>query len=72
MEEEDRIIVCIDCHQPFTFAAGEQLFFSARDFPPPTRCRPCRAFRKREKADRGRCSATARGGETEALSSRQR
>ncbi len=44
---QDKIIVCKDCGQEFTFTAGEQEFFAERGFQnEPQRCKPCRDARK--------------------------
>lgn len=44
---EDKIIICKDCGQEFTFTAGEQEFYAARGFDnAPLRCKPCRDARK--------------------------
>jgi hypothetical protein len=44
----DTELVCQVCQQPFIFEAGEAAFFadSSRQWPPPTRCKLCRAGRK--------------------------
>jgi len=51
-EKEEGVMVnkelaCIECGQPFTFSAGEQQFFSDKNFNPPKRCQDCRAKRKK-------------------------
>ena len=47
MEFQDRSIQCIDCHQDFTFTAGEQEFYERKGFRElPKRCKPCRDKRK--------------------------
>ena len=46
MEFIDRILKCSDCSNDFTFTAGEQLFFSDRQFKnDPKRCKLCKAKR---------------------------
>ena len=44
----DTELVCQTCQQPFIFEAGEQGFYAdrSRQWPPPTRCKPCRQARK--------------------------
>ena len=44
---QDKMIVCKDCGQEFTFTAGEQEFFAERGFQnEPQRCKSCRDTRK--------------------------
>ena len=43
---QDLTIECIDCQEPFVFAAGEQQYFIDRGMPFPKRCEPCRNARK--------------------------
>lgn len=44
---EDKVLVCKDCGQEFTFTAGEQEFYAEKGFRnEPTRCRECRRTRK--------------------------
>ncbi|WP_295579789.1 zinc-ribbon domain containing protein [uncultured Oscillibacter sp.] len=44
---QDKIIVCKDCGQEFTFTASEQEFFAEKGFTnEPQRCKPCRDARK--------------------------
>jgi CxxC-x17-CxxC domain-containing protein len=48
MQEQfiDRILNCVDCHGEFIFTAGEQLFFSDKQFKnDPKRCKPCKSRR---------------------------
>ena len=46
MEFIDRVLKCSDCRDEFTFTAGEQLFFSDRQFKnDPKRCKLCKAKR---------------------------
>lgn len=46
MEFIDRILRCMDCGEDFIFTAGEQLFFSDKQFKnDPKRCKPCKAKR---------------------------
>lgn len=43
----DKIMVCKDCGQEFTFTAGEQEFYAERGFTnEPQRCKSCRDARK--------------------------
>jgi hypothetical protein len=44
---EDQPLTCSDCGGEFTFEAGEQEFFETQGFPPPKRCRTCRAEKKK-------------------------
>jgi CxxC-x17-CxxC domain-containing protein len=54
MEFQDRQLTCLDCHQPFTFTAGEQEFYEKKGFrEEPKRCRPCREARKSKRQDGG-------------------
>ena len=42
----DRILNCVDCRGEFIFTAGEQLFFSDKQFKnDPKRCKPCKSRR---------------------------
>ena len=42
----DRLLTCADCHAEFVFTAGEQLFFSEKQFKnDPKRCKPCKSRR---------------------------
>lgn len=44
---EDKIIVCKDCGQEFTFTAQEQEFYAEKGFAnEPKRCRACRNAKK--------------------------
>ena len=44
---EDKILVCKECGNEFTFTAGEQEFYAERGFQnEPQRCKPCRDARK--------------------------
>ena len=44
---QDKVIVCKDCGQEFTFTASEQEFFAEKGFTnEPQRCKPCRMARK--------------------------
>ena len=47
MSYADKILVCRDCGQPFTFTAGEQEFYASRGLMnEPGRCPECRAARR--------------------------
>lgn len=46
MEYQDQELTCRDCKRGFSFTAGEQKFFSERQFTPPVRCKQCRDTRK--------------------------
>jgi ssDNA-binding Zn-finger/Zn-ribbon topoisomerase 1 len=39
---EDKIVVCVQCGNPFVFSAAEQARFLALDFASPRRCPECR------------------------------
>lgn len=45
---KDRFITCIQCENPFIFAAAEQARFAASGFDQPKRCPECR-----KKKDKG-------------------
>ena len=46
MEYRDKTLVCVECQQPFTWTAGEQLFFADKQFKnEPKRCKSCKAKR---------------------------
>jgi len=52
MALQDKTLVCRDCGQEFTFTAGEQEFYLSRGLEnEPTRCRECRAVRRRSRFD---------------------
>ena len=42
----DRTLTCVECQQPFVFAAGEQRYFATKDLTPPKRCQKCRAIKR--------------------------
>ena len=46
MEYRDRTLDCVECQKPFTWTAGEQLFFADKQFKnEPKRCKSCKASR---------------------------
>jgi CxxC-x17-CxxC domain-containing protein len=47
----DLSLTCRDCGRTFLFSAGEQQFFTERNFVPPTRCPACRATRRATRQD---------------------
>lgn len=50
MEKQDKIIVCQDCGEEFTFTVREQEFYEEKGFTnEPKRCKACREKRKAEK-----------------------
>jgi CxxC-x17-CxxC domain-containing protein len=50
MEYVDKFIICADCDEEFVFSAGEQLFFSEKQFrSAPRRCKACRMNRSDKK-----------------------
>lgn len=47
MEKQDKVIVCKDCGQEFTFTVGEQEFYEEKGFTnEPVRCKECRMNKK--------------------------
>jgi CxxC-x17-CxxC domain-containing protein len=57
MENQDKNMVCVECHQPFVWTAGEQAFYAEKNFTnPPKRCKDCKAKHEqaRGQSDRGR------------------
>jgi CxxC-x17-CxxC domain-containing protein len=43
VEFHDRIIICVDCGEQFTWTAGEQVFFHDKGLKnEPKRCKPCK------------------------------
>ncbi|MFZ5596075.1 MAG: zinc-ribbon domain containing protein [Bacillota bacterium] len=51
---EDKILVCRDCGQEFTFSVSEQEFFAEKGFTnEPSRCLDCRAARRRNNRGEG-------------------
>lgn len=44
----NQMLTCQDCRQEFVFSIGEQEWFDQKGFPPPIRCKECRALRKRQ------------------------
>ena len=52
MEKQDKIIVCQDCGEEFTFTVREQEFYEEKGFAnEPKRCKNCRDKRKAEKSN---------------------
>ena len=43
---KDKVIICAECGNDFTFEAGEQQFFKNKGLIEPKRCPACRARRK--------------------------
>jgi len=43
----DRILICSDCGQRFTFSVGEQQFFTSKQLSSPKRCPDCRFLRRK-------------------------
>jgi hypothetical protein len=52
MDFQDKELNCRDCREWFVFAAGEQRFFAARDYKPPSRCPECRRQHREQKVAR--------------------
>lgn len=48
-EKQDKIIVCRNCGNEFTFTVGEQNFYEDKGFDEPVRCKECRNKRKAER-----------------------
>ena len=47
MNVADKILTCRDCHEPFIWTAGEQVFFREKELRNiPARCTKCRVERK--------------------------
>ena len=47
MEYRDKTLVCVECHQPFVWTAGEQLFYADKNFKnEPKRCKNCKTKRQ--------------------------
>ena len=58
MSYADKVLVCRDCGQPFTFTAGEQEFYASRGLMnEPGRCPECRAARRGNQGGGARYSA---------------
>ena len=54
MDYNDKTIQCQDCHQSFTFTAGEQEFYATKGFTnEPKRCPDCRRANKTRRSDSG-------------------
>jgi CxxC-x17-CxxC domain-containing protein len=69
MEYVDRLLICADCNEGFVFSAGEQLFFSDRQFRnDPRRCKACRIKRMDQKGA-ARQGPSSRRTETRAICS---
>ncbi len=50
MEKQDKVIVCQDCGEEFTFTVREQEFYEEHGFDnEPKRCKACRDKRKEMK-----------------------
>ena len=46
MEYRDRTLECVECQKPFTWTAGEQLFYADKNFKnEPKRCKDCKRKR---------------------------
>jgi len=48
-EIQDKIIICCDCGQEFTFTIGEAEFYISKGFTQPRRCKLCRQELKLKK-----------------------
>ena len=54
MSYADRILICADCGEEFTFSAGEQAFFAEKGFTnDPKRCVTCRSNRRQQRGSYG-------------------
>ncbi len=61
MEYRDKTLVCVECHQSFTWTAGEQLFYADKNFKnEPKRCKGCKAKRASRPAASGGSAARER------------
>ncbi len=47
LDFEDKTIICCDCHKPFLWSHGEQLYYQDRSLSPPRRCPQCRESRRK-------------------------
>jgi hypothetical protein len=50
----DQKIVCVQCHNNFTWSVMEQEFYRGKGFDPPKRCPVCRRFRKAAREEKNR------------------
>lgn len=51
----DKILVCRDCNEEFTFTEGEQAFYAEKGFVnDPVRCPDCRRAKKAQRENSGR------------------
>ena len=48
-DKKDKIIICRNCGNEFTFTVGEQKFYEEKGFTAPVRCKECRDKRKAER-----------------------
>lgn len=48
VQYKDRVVLCRDCRQEFTFSAGEQRFFEQRGLQSPRRCSVCREEKRKQ------------------------
>lgn len=48
-DKKDKIIICRNCGNEFTFTVGEQKFYEEKGFTEPVRCKECRDKRKAER-----------------------
>ena len=46
--QDDKILQCRDCERDFCFPAKDQVFYAAKGFNKPIRCKPCRTFKKQK------------------------
>jgi CxxC-x17-CxxC domain-containing protein len=55
MEYRDKTLVCVECHETFTWTAGEQLFYADKNFKnEPKRCKSCKSKRSARGSGGGR------------------
>ncbi len=52
-EYQEKLLNCKDCGRDFVFTVGEQAFFAAQQFMPPSRCHACRQSRRVWKQQQG-------------------
>ena len=63
MEFQDKVLKCIDCGADFIFTAGEQLFFSDKQFKnEPKRCKGCKSKRAQSLGVSGQSGSGSGGG----------
>lgn len=51
MNQDEKILTCVDCGQEFILTVGEQDFYKRNNLAEPKRCSECRARRKQKEVD---------------------